>query len=93
VNGDGARRDVVAIIVAIGLATAVNVLTAAVLYDAIFSAGPGLSENATQILTGAFGGMIGLLGSFVGYRAGAASNIGRGDPTSGVAKPELPPDG
>jgi hypothetical protein len=48
---------------------------AAVLYDAIRSEGPGLSENATQILTGAFGGIIGVLGSYLGYRAGAATNV------------------
>jgi hypothetical protein len=50
-----------------------NLIVAAVLYDAIFSEGPGLSENATQILTGTFGGIIGVLGSYIGYRAGAAS--------------------
>ncbi len=40
------------------------------LYDAIFSSESGLSENATQILTLAFGGIIGLLGSYVGYKTG-----------------------
>jgi hypothetical protein len=44
-----------------------------VLYDAIVSSSSGLSENATQILTLAFGGIIGLLGSYVGYKTGQAS--------------------
>ena len=66
------RRDWVAIILAFGLVLAVNFITVAVLYDAIRSEGPGLSENATQILTGAFGGIIGILGSYLGYRVGRA---------------------
>jgi hypothetical protein len=67
-------RDWVALTLAVGIATAVNLITAGVLYDAIFSKGPGLSDNATQILTTAFGGIIGVLGSYVGFRAGQASN-------------------
>jgi len=66
----GGLRDWVAIILAVGLATALNVIVAAVLYDAIFSEGPGLSENATQILTGWGGGIIGIVGSYLGFRAG-----------------------
>lgn len=65
-------RDWVAIILALGLGMAINTITAAVLYDAItHPADAGLSENATQVLTTAFGGMIGVLGSYVGYRFGA----------------------
>lgn len=63
-------RDWVAIILAIGLATALNLLVVAVAYDAIRSQGPGLSENATQILTGWGGGIIGILGAVFGYAAG-----------------------
>src|SRR5262245_48231980 len=58
----------VALVLAVGIATAINAITVAVLYDAIFSKGPGLSENATQVLTTAFGGIIGVLGAYVGYR-------------------------
>ena len=65
-------KDWVARILAIGLATAINAITFAVLYDAIFSSESGLSENATQILTTAFGGIIGVLGSYIGYRAGVS---------------------
>ncbi len=63
-------RDAVGIILAVGLATAVNAVTLATLIDALRSQGPGLSENATQVLTGAFGGIIGILGAYVGFRAG-----------------------
>lgn len=64
-------RDWVAVILAVGLATAINCLTFAVLYGAIFRTdSAGLSENATQILTTAFGGIIGVLGSYIGFRAG-----------------------
>lgn len=71
--------DLVAILLAIGISTALNVLTFAVVYDAVTSQGPGLSENATQILTGWGGGMIGVIGAFVGYRAAGK-------------KPGTPPD-
>jgi hypothetical protein len=71
VNDRARLRDWVALTLAVGLATAVNIIVIAVLYDAVRSEGPGLSENATQIITGAFGGMIGVLGSYLGYRAGA----------------------
>jgi sulfite exporter TauE/SafE len=64
----------VAIILAVGICTAVNLLTAGVLYDAVASAGPGLSDNATQVLTLVFGGIIGILGSYFGYKAGQAGN-------------------
>jgi len=66
-------RTIVVVILAIGLATAVNLITFATLYIAVFHVSDvpqGLSENATQILTGAFGGIIGVLGSYIGYRAG-----------------------
>jgi len=72
-HGSVKGRDNVAMLLAIGIATAINLITFAVLYDAIFSAGPGLSDNATQILTTAFGGIIGVLGSYIGYLAGRAS--------------------
>lgn len=67
-------RDWVAIILAIGIATAINLITFAVLYDAIFSHESGLSENATQVLTTAFAGMVGVLGGYVGVRAGRAQD-------------------
>jgi hypothetical protein len=69
--------DLVALVIALGLVTAVNLMTFAVLWDAVRSDTPGLSENATQILTGTFGGMIGILGAGVGYRQ---TQNGKDDP-------------
>jgi hypothetical protein len=71
-------RETVAIVLAVGLVTALNLVTIAAVFDAITNEG-GLSENATQILTGAFGGILGVLGSFIGYRAGADAAIRRID--------------
>src|SRR5262245_17141970 len=83
-------KDVVAVILAIGLATAVNMITFAVLYDALFSAASGLSENATQLLTAAFGGIIGILGAHLGYRAGVSVERARnGDVPTVVVEPEV----
>ena len=62
----------VAIILALGIVVAFNVITFAVLWDAIRAQGPGLSDNATQVLTGLGGGMVGILGGLVGYRFGAS---------------------
>lgn len=66
-------RDAVAVVLSIGVATALNMITAAALVDAITSEDPGLSDNATQILTGGFGGVLGVLAAYLGYRVGAAS--------------------
>lgn len=64
-------RDWIALTLAIGMVTAINLFTLAVLYDALFNhQAAGLSENATQVLTGWGGGVIGILGAMFGYRAG-----------------------
>jgi hypothetical protein len=68
-------RDWVAIYLAIGIATALNLITFGVLYDAITSEGPGLSSNATQVLVMGFGGIIGVLGSYLGYKVGQQNPI------------------
>ena len=65
--------DAVAVILAVGICTALNVFTIAVLTDAVFSAAPGLSENSTQILNSWGTGIIGIIGAVVGYRAGAST--------------------
>jgi hypothetical protein len=59
----------VALVLAISLAIAFNVFTLAVLYTAIQNE-TALSENATQVLTGWGGGIIGILGAYIGYRLG-----------------------
>jgi hypothetical protein len=83
-------RDRVVLVLAVGLVLAIGLVTAGVLYDAIFSEGPGLSDNATQLLTTAFGGMIGVLGSYVGFRAGAAAAEPPPMPPE-VEQPDPPP--
>jgi len=94
-------RNYVAITLAVGLATAVVLLTAGVLYDAIASKGPGLSDNATQILTTAFGGIIGVLGTYLGAQIANGTNGGKAmsettpEPAPGngdVAQPDEPGD-
>ena len=87
---DPPGRDWVAIILAIGLSTGIICVTCAVLYDAIFSDVSGLSENATQLLVTAFGGIIGVLGSYVGYRA-AMSNRPADPVVEIVDEPPPPP--
>jgi hypothetical protein len=63
----------VALVLAVGISTAINAFTIAVLLDALLGENPGLSENATQILTGWGGGVIGVIGAVVGYQAGAST--------------------
>lgn len=67
-------RDWVALTLAVGLATALNVIVLGVMIDAIRSAEAVLSENATQVLTGWGGGVIGILGAVFGYKAGSSQN-------------------
>lgn len=66
-------RDWVALILAVGLVTAMNTFTLAVLWDAVTSQESGLSENATQVLTGWGGGIIGILGAVFGARLAGPS--------------------
>jgi hypothetical protein len=67
-------KDWVATIIAIGLATALNLITFAAIYDALFSNAAGLSDNAVNLLTGWGGGMVGIVGAYVGYKASRNDN-------------------
>ena len=67
-------RDVVAIVLATGLALALVIIVAAAMWDAVYSSDPGLSENSTQVLIAGMGGIVGLLGGYLGGRA-----VGRRD--------------
>lgn len=64
----------VAVILAIGISISLNIVTAAMMYAAwtrITAGGTvGLSENGTQLLTGWGGGIIGVLGSYIGFTFG-----------------------
>lgn len=67
------RFELVAIILAIGICTALNLLVFAAVYVAVVGDSDvpgGLSENATQVLTGWGGGIVGILGAYVGYKLG-----------------------
>lgn len=69
---------VVAIILAGGMAVALNVITAALLYAAIVRLGvdpdSGLSDNGVQILLAWGGGIISVLAGYVGYIVGKKTN-------------------
>jgi shikimate kinase len=81
-KADLVRRELVALTLAIGLAAAVTLLTAGVLYDAITGDGPGLTDNATQLLETAFAGIIGIVGAYLGFRAGQDSHPDDDEPLS-----------
>ena len=75
-NPDSHARDWVAVILAAALGLALNMLMFAVIWDALRSDTPGISENATQVIIAGFGGIIGVLGSYVGFKAGERKNGG-----------------
>ena len=82
-------KEAVAVVLAVGLVVAINALSVAILWEAITDpANVGISENSTQILTGAFGGIIGILGSYVGYSAARPLTKGSDDDET----TELPPN-
>jgi hypothetical protein len=64
---------IVAVVLAVGVALALNLLTFAVMFETVFSVNRGISDNATEILTGWGGGIIGVIGAVVGYNAGRSS--------------------
>jgi len=64
----------VALALAVGIVLAVNLVAFGVVYDAITSEGPGLSDNATQVLTSAFAGGFGVIGSYIGFKYGSQAN-------------------
>lgn len=89
----GTGTDVVAVILAVGLTLAVLVFLSAVMRDAFRSTPPGLDDNAAQVLTGALGGIIGLLGGYLGARhANRPPESSRNDETdpAGTNTPDGP---
>jgi hypothetical protein len=68
-----ATTDLVAIILATGMVVALNAFIVAAAVEAYANAVTlpiGLSDNATQVLTGWGGGLIGVIGALVGMRIG-----------------------
>jgi hypothetical protein len=74
----------VAIILAIGMVIALNIVTAALLYAAFIRLGidinAGLSDNGVQVLLAWGGGIISVIAGFCGYTIGKKTNgNGNGD--------------
>lgn len=69
---------VVAIILAVGMVIALNVVTIALLYAAIIRLGidinAGLSDNGVQVLLAWGGGIISVIAGYTGYVVGKKSN-------------------
>ena len=61
--------DLVALVLAIGLAGVVILILVATMVQILNNSFPevALSENATQVLTSAVGGLSGILGGYIGY--------------------------
>jgi hypothetical protein len=90
-GGEAAGR--VAVILAIGISLALNVITCALLYAAFIRLGvdvnSGLSDNGVQILLAWGGGIISVLAGYVGYVVGKKTN-GNDTPVPEQPKPEEP---
>ena len=62
-------RELVAWTLALGLTLGVILICGAVFINAVQHQEP-LSDNATQVITAVFGGIIGVIGSYLGFKAG-----------------------
>lgn len=74
--------DIVGVILALGMALALNIFIVAAALEAYankITLPIGLSDNATQVLTGWGGGIIGVIGALVGFR------VGRSQPPPGAS--------
>jgi uncharacterized membrane protein len=84
----------VAIILAIGISVSLNIVTASLMYAAfsrvVAGGSIGLSENGTQLLTGWGGGIIGVLGSYIGMTFGRRKQNGD-EPAPPDEHPPQPP--
>jgi Co/Zn/Cd efflux system component len=69
-------REWVALVLAFGLAAGIVIICLAVAINAVQHSEP-LSDNATQVLTAAFAGIVGALGGYLGYKAGEAHERAR----------------
>lgn len=66
-------RDYIVVILAVAVGTAINFIVIAVMYDAV-QQNAEISDNAVQLLSVIFGGLIGLLASYVGFVSGRRTN-------------------
>jgi hypothetical protein len=89
-NLDGV--DIVAIILAIGVSLLACLIIVGTIVQILHNA-PGvpeiqLSENATQILIAAIGGIVGVLGGYIGYRMhGNSKDKGESDDSQKEEEP------
>jgi cytochrome b subunit of formate dehydrogenase len=67
-------RDTVALILAVSFAAGVLLVTGAILWAVIRSETATIDETASQLLVLLFGGLIGILGSYVGHKAKNGEN-------------------
>lgn len=86
--------DLVAVILAVGLSLTIVLVLVATMVQ-ILNNRPGvpeiqLSENATQILIAAIGGVVGVLGGYVGYRLHERSTEDSSDGTDSEATKQAP---
>lgn len=75
--------DLVAVILAFGMVLALNLFIVAAAIEAYANAITlpiGLSDNATQVMTGWGGGIIGVIGALVGVRVGRRTRPGNKQP-------------
>jgi hypothetical protein len=64
--------DLTAMILSIGITLSITLLTIGIVWSAIKNGGTAatLTENETQVLISAFGGIFGILGAYIGYQLG-----------------------
>lgn len=83
--------EIVAIILAVGISVALNVITIALLYAAVQRLGvdpdSGISDNGVQILLAWGGGIISVLAAYVGYTFGKKADA----PPATTEEPPEPP--
>lgn len=75
--------DVVAVILATGMVSALNlfiIIAGLEAYANAITLPIGLSDNATQVMTGWGGGIIGVIGALVGVRVGRRTRPGNKQP-------------
>jgi hypothetical protein len=71
--------DLVALVLAISLGLTMFMIALAAIINVTIEKNPTptLGENTTQVFTAAIGGVIGVLGSYIGYRARNRSDNGK----------------
>ena len=87
---DTPASGTVALVLAGGVAVALNIITCAVMLAA-FMGRVELSANSTQLLTGWGGGIIGVLGSYIGFTFGQRKSNGPPPPPAEAPPAEAEP--